>query len=712
MAKKKTAMKKGFLPNSPVVAGIIIILGLIIYSGIFDNTLHFDDTFWSKHPAIVKQDYGEIVKINPLRMLTFLSLAVQWDKGTIADGELSKFYLFNLIVHLINSILVYYLLLNFFKTPALSGKFNQDYIRYLALFAALIFLTHPVMTQAVAYIYQRLASMAALFYILSINFYIAGRNSEGRNRTILLIISFVSMFAGILTKQNTFTIPLMMLAIEFFFYNEGLSGKRRNLLLIIAGVFTAGIAAVIITSPDFLFNEVKFHTGERIGGYTYFLTQIRVVADYIRILFVPTGLNLDYDYTLTYNLSDWRIWATFPIHLLMFFLVFRLFKHDRLISFGILWYYLTLSVESSVVPIADVINDHRLYLPMPGFAFIIIGIIDRFYSKSSWEKLLAPLAVIVFIFSIMTFMREKVWQNEITLWSDVIEKSPNKHRGFLNRGQAFVMEGKYAEALSDLDRAVELNPDITMAYQNRGGANFALKNYYDALHDFNKYIEMTKGSPLAYMSRANVYMALGDYKSAITDYNKYIQNRGGDNNTMLNRAKARFRIGEHELGWSDLQRTFKLGTEGFNAMKGVADELFNDTFFDAAIFMYNKLIDLAPEVADLYNNKATALFYKEKYERAVELYDKALELKPGYEKALINKGLALNKLGKFEAAIETYNKILEKKPGYPLAVFYRSQTFSDQGKRDTAMMELTALAKVYPDFKEAAQMLDSLKRND
>src|SRR5262249_38798034 len=161
-----------------------------------------------------------------------------------------------------------------------------------------------------------------------------------------------------------------------------------------------------------------------------------------------------------------------------------LFKKQRIFSFGIFWFFLTLSIESSIIPLQDVIFEHRTYLPSFGF-FLCMSYGIYLLTWKDYKKVgIAACALIIGIYAVMAFDRNSYWKDEITLWSDVIQKSPNKARGYNNRGDDYMEENKFNEAMSDFNKALTINPAFAMAYYNRANVYKKQEKYQESIADY------------------------------------------------------------------------------------------------------------------------------------------------------------------------------------------------------------------------------------
>ena len=248
---------------------------------------------------------------------------------------------------------------------------------------ALIFAVHPIETQAVTYIAQRLESMAGMFFLGSFYFYIKYRENK---KMIFGILSILFILFGGRSKEIVVTFGGIILAYEIIFLKFK-EFKKRDLL-----VMTLLILVSLI--PFFVRFYEAFHTEtgvlqtfdlrqaqeESMSRWDYFRTQINVVRTYLRLMLLPVGQCLDYVYPLKKNM-DLETWATLFMHLGLIGVAIYNYNKNVFYSFGILWFYMILLPTSSIIPIEDVIYEHRLYLPSVGFIIMFVGTIYYIYER-------------------------------------------------------------------------------------------------------------------------------------------------------------------------------------------------------------------------------------------------------------------------------------------------------------------------------------------
>ena len=542
----------------------VILLGIIIYSNSFDCSFHFDDK-----PTIVDNleirdlsDVKSIWKHSKTRFIPYYSLALNYHFGQL---NVFGYHLFNLAIHLINACLIFWLTTLVFSSPVLKSNPIIKHKNVFALIAALLFVSHPLATQSVTYIIQRMASMVALFYLLSLLLYVKARLSNKKNiQYILFACSFIAAICAMLSKENSFTLPFAIVLFEIFFLqSKKLTVNFKNYRIILTLVALLGFVLMVgfnfslnIFEPLSPENQNDFRT---ISSSNYLFTQFSVIVKYIQLLILPIHQNFDYDFDLSTSFFEVRTILSFLFLLSLIILAIFLFKKNRIISFGIFWFFLTLSIESSIIPISDLIYEHRTYLPSFGFFMILISCIYGLLWDRYKNIALAILVVMIGVNSYLTFERNKIWKDEFSLWDDVVSKSPNKARPYINRGISLTQKNKFGEAILDYTKAIEIRPDFYKPYNNRGNAFKAQKRYKEAIKDFNKAIELNSDYAEPYNNRGSIFMEEKRYNEAIVELNKAIVLKPDFSIAYANRGITNINIGNKETGCMDLEKAIQLG---------------------------------------------------------------------------------------------------------------------------------------------------------
>lgn len=677
-------------------------LGILIYSGTFHSPFQFDD-----EPSIVNNfsirylsDLKTIWNYCSTRFITYLTIATNYHFGKL---NVFGYHLFNIFIHVLSAIAVWWFTLLTLVTPAIKGQRIASHRRFIALFTGLLFVSHPIQTESVTYIIQRTASLAALFSILSLCFYAKSRLSEARGMIrAYYALSLLFALLAIFSRESAVMLPISIVLYEIFFFQN--SQKMRWICLIL---FFIPILAIPIIKP---LSFVKEHiTGPAgISSLDYFLTQLRVIVTYLRLLVFPIHQNLDYDYPISKSFLEMPVFLSFLFLSILLMTAVFLYKRHRILSFAVFWFFIALSVESSVIPLKDIIFEHRLYLPMAGFSLFLVSVIYEIAGKKSIKPVIPILFLVVACFSILAYYRNAVWKDRISLWDDTVRKSPNKARPYYNRGLAYELKSEPDKAILDYSKAIEIKPDFFEAYNNRGGV-YQSKGYLEkAMADFNKALEIEPRCYDAYNNRGNAYRSQGDLHSAISDFNKAIKIKPDYYKAYSNRGSIYQSKRELDKAISDYNKALEINPdfcEGYNN-RGFAYQLQGR--FDQALSDYQKAIEINSAYSDAYSNRGSVYQLQGNFDKAIGDYNKALTIKPGLYKTYNNRGLAYQSKGDFDKAIDDFTKSIEINPKNGSAYGNRALAYfskEDYNKAWRDILEAESLGyKIDPKF------LDKLKK--
>lgn len=380
----QSTRKRFSIPIHHLIAiGLIAGVALLAYSNSFNVPFHFDDRpnilqnphiqikvfSWDRIEQLIRNTYSETI-----RVFSLFTFAVNYYFG---EFNVFGYHLVNFIVHVAAGIFLYWFLILTFNLPSLKEKYGALSYK-IALFTSLIFISHPVQTQSVTYIVQRMSSMAGMFYLLTMVFYIKGRVSSGNRRVVYFAAAGLTYLLGIFSKENVAILPLFILLYEFYFFqNLSLSQKGKKIFLTLALIVgLIAIAGLVVWGKRYYeliiegYKIRDFTLGERV------LTQFRVVLYYLTLLAYPhpSRLNLDYDFPVSKTILDP------PTTLISIVIVGGLIgysiwkaKKMAMLSFCIFWYFGNLIIESSIFPL-EMVYEHRLYLPAVG-PFILFSIL-------------------------------------------------------------------------------------------------------------------------------------------------------------------------------------------------------------------------------------------------------------------------------------------------------------------------------------------------
>jgi hypothetical protein len=555
---------------------IVLVVGSIAYANTFHVPFLFDDKHYIVNnpairdfrffadPSLIRSLGGVASNIKSAfftRLLGNFTFALNYR----IDGlNVSGYHLFNLAIHLLNASLLYIFMLFTFKTPFLSrtsGESSRE--RDLAaLFAALIFVSHPIQTQAVTYVCQRFVPLATFFSLLTFAGYAGFRSAKSSLRSYALYTcSLLTMACAMVSKEISFTIPLLLALYEYLFYPGPL--KKRLLCLLPFGLTMFIIPLALLASKGSMagFGSLgasmsSLASSPPMTRWEYLFTQFRVIVTYIRLFFFPVNQNLDYDYPIFHSFFSPQVFLSFLFLLALFgvavYLVYRsgsqergtrneergseletqkpkpesenLVFPSRLIAFGIVWFFVTLSLESSIIPIFDVIFEHRLYLPSIGLIMALVTLLfslaQRFRTdaRNPLHGLIAVLIVVVGIFTGAAYARNRVWGDEERFWSDVVNKSPLKARPHNYLGTTYFKKQRFEEASAEYLKAIALNPRYAVAQFNLCLLKAQLGNAGEAVTACTAAIDLDPSFGPAHDQLGILYGQQGRYDESLTEF--------------------------------------------------------------------------------------------------------------------------------------------------------------------------------------------------
>jgi tetratricopeptide (TPR) repeat protein len=424
-----------------------------------------------------------------------------WANYRFGGLDVEGYHAVNIALHVINAFLVYLVAILTLRTPLLEDSRLKVHSYGIALVSGLLFVAHPLQTEAVTYIHQRIALLAATFYLASTAAYIGSRLSRGKGGYGLFALALLFVVLGMKTKESVFTLPVAIGLYEFMFFRDGI-GKRILLLVpLLLTMLIIPIGYIDMSGGESMataFDSATMYS-DAMPRMDYFYTQFNVIAKYLGLYFVPAGQNADHDQQLFQSFFDKPVVLSallliFIIGLGAYMVRRSCFKESalRIVSFGMFFYFTALSVESSVLPLWELMVEYRVYLPNAG-ASLALGtgafiIMEGLNSKTARRIIVSSIVAVLLVLSFAAYSRNDVWKNKVSLWEDVVEKSPGKARGHINLGIAYASIDLFDKALEHSGIALKIKPDnaynqynLGFVYSRMGFIDKAIEHYRTAI---------------------------------------------------------------------------------------------------------------------------------------------------------------------------------------------------------------------------------------
>ena len=567
---------------------LIIILGCVVYCNSLNNKFVWDDHIlvenntyinnWSKVPHFFTKNIamGGGEKFNSYRPLQMITYMIDYSLWKL---DVRGYHFTNIFLHILATLSLYWLISILFKDKLIS------------LLTSILFVVHPIHTEVVTYISGRADSLAALFIILCLIFYIKYLHFRNLKTYMLMLLSCI--FA-LLSRENSLVLPALLLLYHYTFKKKFMI---KGFLSIAAITFIYIIFRITVLKSLMIPIIYSGTLSQRIPGFFVALT------NYTRLLLLPFGLHMEYGQQF-FNIMEPKVIAGIAISFAILIYVFKNRKSKGLIFFSVGWFFITLFPSSNIYPLNAYMAEHWLYLPAIGFFLILAKALSSLCGLKKFRALTIVFIIALLLFySYLTLKQNTYWREPISFYERTLKYAPHSARTHLSLGDLYSNMGRKEEAISLLKRAIELSPNHPYVYNNLGNIYMSIGKIEEAVEVYNRGIEMDPNYAGTYNNLANTYSNIGRKEEALILYKKAIEL-----NPNLVQAYNNLGIIYYEIGRKE-----------------------------EAIKLYKKAIELNPNIAEVYSNLGRVYYDIGRKEEAINSYKKAIELNPNL--ALPNNNL-------------------------------------------------------------------------
>lgn len=382
----------------------------------------------------------------PVQMLSYMLDYALW--GGWAGG----FLLTNLVIHVINGLLFYRLLLRF------HGE------RLIAFIGSALFLIHPVQVESVAWVSQRKNVLAMLFFLLAWEYYCRYREAEPGRGRINYLVSVATFFLALLAKSVAVIFPVVIVLFDLCFPAGAVRLRLKDKLPFVLAAAAAAWLALISQEGG---GRSGFHGG---GPLATFYTMLPVLCRYLGMLFWPVGLSAEYDPQIYQTITPTVAGAMLLLAVIAGACGLLLARNSK-VGFWALLFFVGLLPVSQIVPLVTLINDRYLYVPMLGAAALFAVGSDRLLKRSGTRcsgTVRFLLAGMLLVLTSVSWQRVSVWRDDFALWSDAVAKYPGKATIQSAMGDVLLSRDRVDDAWQRYELALKLNPLETTALLNLG----------------------------------------------------------------------------------------------------------------------------------------------------------------------------------------------------------------------------------------------------
>lgn len=585
----------------PLLA-ILAITFVVFYPSIGNEFTNWDDQdYVYENPYISNLTFDRVVTFfsQPIAFnyhpLTMLSLAINYH---FSELNATPYHLTNLIFHLLATLFVF----------LFTYKLSRNKL-IVAIFVAFLFGIHPMHVESVAWIAERKDVLYGFFFAWGLWTYLFYLETKA---TKFYVYTFLLFLLSCLSKPAAVTFPLALLLIDWYWNKLDIKKLDTKLLLNKIPFFILSVIFGVIT--------VKAQVNDAISAFdTYTIPERIMFASYgamyyITQLFVPLKLSTLHPYPKdTASLSVFFYIAPIAFAILLGLLAYS-WKHTKVAIFGMFFYLATIALTLQFVTVGGaIVSERYTYVPYIGLLFVLgMGIqylLDNKKLGANTQYItLGIVGIWALGLSYVSFDRCSVWENPLTLWTDVISKYPKADAAYLGLGNYYRKEKKLDKALANYDKAIELNPDDYKPYNDRGNTYFDLRKDKEAIQDFEKALSLKPTIHQTFNNLGSVYARSGNYAKGLENFNKAIEINTTFVDAYLNRAILYTLTQKYDLAKKDYDFYISYKPNFPKTYYWRARNAFAQKNYSVAIQDFTKAIQLQPNSKDYYYNRSKTYF--------------------------------------------------------------------------------------------------------
>lgn len=521
-------------PRVGWLVGILVVVVAIVYLNSLWGAFVFDDD----HAIVLNPNAMSIQNalesyFTNRRGFVYTTFAINY---RVAGHDPTIYHATNLAIHLAAVLVLFGLVRRTFASPAVSGKLRPQGL-LIAFAVALIWGVHPLNTQAVTYVVQRMESLMGLFFLLTI--YLLLRSSCSNRPIVWGIASIVACWLGMACKEVMVVAPIVALLYDRTFISGSFIETVKARGWIYAGLMLTWLQ---LAAPNFIIGASA--TSDTQAGFDmtvvtplqYLLSEGEVILRYIWLAFWPMSMTIDWGWP-PYQAVTPRLLITAGLVATLVVAAFVASWRKPAIGFPALSFFLVLGPTSSIMPVADLMMEHRMYLPL--ICIVILAVLAIFEGsrrlavrgliKPANVEMFATLLVVLLAsgLGVRTVIRNMDYYSDIALWKAAISVQPYQARAHHNLGSSLQKAGHIDEAVRHYERSIELAPKNPDAYNNLGLLLLDLGDPERAEQLLRKAFDAAPDDPSVHYNLGLLKYQLNDYEAAEAWFKSAIELRRG-----------------------------------------------------------------------------------------------------------------------------------------------------------------------------------------
>lgn len=588
---------------------LIIIAGFCVYSNslagefVWDDQILIEDNIYLKNFCNTSKVFSDVGYLDvdkgysyyrPLQILSYM-----------ADYSLWKFNVFgyhltNIILHILTSIVLYWFILVIFKN------------KLTAFFTSILFVIHPIHTEAVAYISGRADSMGLMFMLLAFIFYIKYKSNNSKFTHISMLLSYL---LSLCSRESTLIFPILILFYHYSFK------EKFNLKTVFSIIGVVCLYFVLrLNALGFLVYEHMSGLFDRIPG------AFVALGEYIRLLLIPFPLHMEYG-NRSFNFCNIKVIIGILILAVLLTCLFKFKNSKKFYFFGIGWFLITFLPISNIFPINAYMAEHWLYAPSIGFFLITARGMNFVYSKLRFYNIGRILIFcIIGFYGFLTIAANSYWIDPVSFYERVLKFTPNNSIIYNNIGMLHNRRGKEEDAVSSFKKAISINPNFAQAYNNLAIIYWNKGERREALKLFQKAVILGCDYAKLYCNIAKAYYEFGEIEAAKIFYKKALEKIPHFKEACLSLGEILLKNNEYKEAERIFLQAIEIAPDYLEVYENLGVLYGKLGRYDDAIDLFKRALNIQPDYGIFHNNLAVAYYYKGDYDLADKHCNIAIEL--------------------------------------------------------------------------------------
>ncbi|MBL6988842.1 MAG: tetratricopeptide repeat protein [Bacteriovoracaceae bacterium] len=530
------------------------------------------------------------------------------------------FHFFNLLFHILNGLLIFYFLKKHITQKTL-----------MAMFAALLFLLHPMQVQSVCWVSEFKGALAVFFSLLSIISFL--NFSKLQKGVMWYLLAFLCFVLAVLSKPTVIVLPFIIIVFEVFKNKCEIAKATRWMSPFIA----LSVPIIIITHT---FQQVPTSVLSPTIWQRLTLFSFSYLFYLVKLL-IPAGLSAHYGFTPQVIWAE-TVNAYLPVLVLLTAgALFMLYRRSQLdIMMCLVIFLISILPTSGLVTFGfmkySTVADHYLYFPLLAISILVAVLLDKFENVDNSVNLKVAMSTLLLIYGVSSFVRSGVWSDSTALWTDTVLKNPNSDMAYQARGMIYKKQKQFDKAIQDFKQVIRIKPDQLVAALGIA-ESYNLWGKYDQAEKIYQQILKFRPNVKNLLARADNNVKRGAFELALKDVKRVLRLK--PNNAAAKALRTQCFIA---LGKSEPQEVTKKANKLTQARDYFVNgnSQFKSKNYKEAINSYLASLRLNPKNMATYHNLGSSYIKNKDYKMAVMIFDKLLTMSPNNKMGFYSRGVS------------------------------------------------------------------------